>query len=48
MITAQEKAFGDYADGRYAWAFEDSEMFIKPIPFKGALGLWEFPDILYL
>jgi hypothetical protein len=37
-----ELAFGDYSEGRYAWALRLIETFNKPIPAKGSLGLWEF------
>lgn len=37
-----ERAFGDYAPGRYAWLLTDVQMLPEPIPAKGALGLWEW------
>jgi hypothetical protein len=43
-INEHEKAFGDYSHGRYAWALEDAFRFKMPIPYKGALGIWEFPE----
>jgi hypothetical protein len=44
--TKQERAFGNYDDGRFAWLFEDVVALAEPIPAKGALGLWEWtpPD----
>jgi hypothetical protein len=41
-LTLEEKAFGDYAKGRYAWILSDAVAFDKPIPVKGSLGLWLF------
>ena len=41
-LTLEEKAFGDYTKGRYAWILSEPEQFSKPIPVKGGLGLWEF------
>jgi hypothetical protein len=41
--NAAELAFGDFSEGRYAWALEHVRSFAKPIPVKGALGLWEWP-----
>ena len=41
--TSQERAFGDYRAGRYAWLFVDMRRFAQPIPAKGALRLWR-PD----
>jgi hypothetical protein len=37
-----EREFGDYADGRWAWILADVECFEQPVPAKGALGLWEW------
>ncbi len=45
-ITDQEKAFGDYTPGRYAWELANPIEFEKPIPYKGSLSIWEFPDAL--
>ncbi|GAA4743005.1 ASCH domain-containing protein [Flavisolibacter ginsenosidimutans] len=41
-LTLEEKAFGDYTKGRYAWLLSEPVMFDKPIPMKGGLGLWKF------
>jgi hypothetical protein len=41
--TEDEIAFGNYAAGRFAILTEGVRRF-DPIPFKGRLGLWEFPD----
>jgi hypothetical protein len=40
MLSADERAFGDYSDGRYAWLFDDPQPYPAPMPMKGALGLW--------
>lgn len=42
-LSASEMSFGDYTEGRFAWFFEDIEALPKPIPARGALGLWELP-----
>lgn len=42
-LTDQERAFGDYTPGRFAWLLADIRPLPEPIPAKGALGLWE-PD----
>ncbi|MDB5200568.1 MAG: hypothetical protein JWO92_2531 [Chitinophagaceae bacterium] len=47
-LSEQEKAFGDYTHGRYAWELKDPVQFDKPIPYKGSLSIWEFPDELLL
>lgn len=43
-MTEQERAFGDYSVGRYAWLLADVQALPEPIPCKGALGLWEYDD----
>lgn len=49
-ISAQERDFGNYADGRFAWWFQNARM-IEPIPLRGEKGLfdWVLPtDVKYL
>ncbi len=41
-LTMEEKAFGDYSDGRYAWMLEEAEQFDTPIPARGTLSIWEY------
>jgi len=41
-LTDQEKLLGDYSTGRFAWKLDVVEVFDKPIPAKGAQGLWEW------
>lgn len=43
-LTAQERAFGDYTPGRYAWLLKNVQKLATPIPVKGALGLWEWDE----
>lgn len=38
-----EASFGDYSPGRYAWGLDFARPLPKPIPYRGALGLWEVP-----
>lgn len=38
----QERAFGDYTPGRYAWLLANVRALPTPIPAKGQLGLWEW------
>ena len=40
----RELEFGDYGEGRFAWLLEFVRAFDKPIPAKGALGIWEWRD----
>lgn len=47
FISQAEHAFGDWAEGRYAWKLENPVKFQYSIPAKGSLGLWTIPlDIL--
>ena len=41
-LTLEEKAFGDYTKGRYAWLLENPVPFAHPIPINGSLGLWDY------
>jgi hypothetical protein len=41
-LDDKELAFGDYSDDRFAWKLDNGSFLPKPIPAKGALGLWEF------
>ena len=41
-LTQQERAFGDYSAGRYAWLLADVRALPEPIPARGALGLWDW------
>jgi len=40
-LTPLERYYGDYAWGRWAWELTDAVVFDDPIPYKGALGLFE-------
>ena len=44
IITHDERAFGDYAPGRYAWLLDNVKILPEPIPAKGRLGLWEWQE----
>ncbi len=41
VLTDQERAFGDYSAGRFAWLLSNIYALPEPIPAKGALGLWQ-------
>lgn len=41
-LTPEERAFGNYNPGRYAWLLADIRALPEPIPCKGALWLWEW------
>lgn len=40
----QEIEFGDWSPGRYAWRIDNVWRFDRPIPIRGAQGLWDIPD----
>lgn len=39
-----ERRFGDYAPGRWAWVFGKVEAFKEPVRAKGGRGLWEWSE----
>jgi activating signal cointegrator 1 len=47
QITDQERAFGDYTAGRFAWILVNMRRLSAPIPARGSLGLWEWqPEVV--
>lgn len=46
-ISPQERAFGNYAPGRFAWALKNIRLLKEPVPYRGAQSLFNVPaDIL--
>ena len=45
-LTMEEKAFGDYTPGRFAWILQDPIAFKTPSGARGSLTLWEFDERL--
>lgn len=43
VLTDQERAFGDYSQGRYAWLLADVRRLERPVLARGAQGLWTLP-----
>lgn len=43
-IGAEEREFGDYSPGRYAWELAGVRRLETPVPARGALGLWVPPS----
>jgi hypothetical protein len=37
---------GDFTDGRYAWERREFRVFERPIPYRGAQGIFNVPDVL--
>ena len=46
-MSELELRLGNFGFGRYAWKFA-SNVWVpdEPIPYRGAQGLWDFPDAL--
>ena len=42
-VDERERAFGDYAAGRFGFFLHEVRPLISPISCKGALGLWTVP-----
>jgi len=42
-LSYQERAFGDYSPGRYAWLLSDVRPLHTPLPYRGAQGLRPLP-----
>lgn len=42
-VGEHEAAFGDYTPGRHAWLLHDVHALERPVPCRGALGLWDVP-----
>ncbi len=47
-LRPQERLFGDYSPGRFAWILEDIKPLKTPMPFRGRQGLFEVPDELFV
>jgi hypothetical protein len=45
-LSEIERAFGDYRTGRYAWQLDIPSRLDVPIDFRGALTIFEVPDVL--
>lgn len=44
-ISRAERAFGNYAPGRFAWILKDLQCFDAPVPIKGGQRLWNYDYI---
>jgi len=44
-IGDDERAFGDYGEGRWAWLLAEPRSLDRPVPMKGALSLWQVGEI---
>ncbi len=39
-LTLEERAFGDYGPGRWAWMLDEAAEWQEPMPARGYPGLW--------
>jgi hypothetical protein len=50
-ISEEEKMFGDYSEGRYAWELANIQKLPEPVPIRGQQSLWNVPpeieELLY-
>jgi hypothetical protein len=44
-ITEEEKIYGWFEPGRYAWRMRAVEKLANPLPVRGAQGVWELDDV---
>lgn len=44
VICSTERAFGDYAPGRFAFLCSDAVSFPEPIPYRGMQGMFNVSD----
>ena len=42
-LHPQERAFGNYDDGRFGWYLRDVRRLPKPVPCRGYPSLWDVP-----
>lgn len=40
--VSDQEPYGDFTPGRFAWLLKNVRPLRKPIPARGALGLWDF------
>lgn len=42
IVRADQRPYGDYAAGRFAWLLADVRRLDQPVPAKGRQGLWDW------
>ena len=43
IVSQKEEQFGDWSSGRWAWRLSNLRVLVKPIPYRGMQGFWEWP-----
>lgn len=46
QTTDLDRAFGDFSPGRWGWLLGGITILPQPVPFRGAMGLFDVPDDL--
>ena len=46
IVNVDERPYGDYSPGRFAWLLDDVEALATPIPAAGGQRLWNFREDL--
>lgn len=46
-LCPEEFLYGDFTPGRYAWVFEEPELFKNPLPVSGRQGLWNWNGTIW-
>jgi hypothetical protein len=44
-VPASQIQFGDYSEGRWAWALKLEKVLDAPVPMKGALSIWDSTEV---
>lgn len=47
-LPGDERYFGDFSPGRFAWVLQNVQMLPQPIPARGWQGLWNYAGALPL
>jgi hypothetical protein len=42
--VSDQRSFGDFRPGRFAWLLEDIKRLLEPIPARGRQQLWDWDD----
>lgn len=42
-VSPEERGYGDYRPGRFAWRCELVTKLAQPVPCRGSLGVWSLP-----
>lgn len=45
-VSDEEREYGDYTPGRFAWHCEHVLKLAEPVPCRGMLGIWQLPDVV--